>query len=133
MGAGQSDLYKGTYGDDPRNIPDALKGRIKMPRNDAQIKHIFRQADGHLPDTPGNRKLISDLANDVHYFRGKDKYGNDWHIRDNQDGTQDWVRHQNMVINECGKNIIPRTWNLETGLNNNIKVTFKRSNNNGKI
>ena len=25
MGAGQSDLYKGTYGDNPDNIPDELK------------------------------------------------------------------------------------------------------------
>lgn len=25
MGAGQSDLYKGTYGDNVKNIPDALK------------------------------------------------------------------------------------------------------------
>ncbi len=131
MGAGQSDLYKGTYGDDPKNIPDALKGRIKMPRNDAQIKHIFRQADGHLPDTPDNRKLISDLANDVHYFKGKDKYGNDWHIRNNIDGTQDWVRHQNMMINEGGKNSVPLNWNNETGLYKNVINTFKRRNKNG--
>lgn len=40
MGAGQSDLYKGTYGDNPDNIPDELKERIKFPQNDAQIKHL---------------------------------------------------------------------------------------------
>ena len=42
MGAGQSDLYKGTYGDNPDNIPDELKGKVKLPENDAQLKHIFR-------------------------------------------------------------------------------------------
>ena len=129
MGAGQSDLYKGTFGDTAENIPDVLKGRIKMPRNDSQLKHIFRDDEGHLPDTPENRKMISDLANDVKYYVGKDCYGNDWHIRNNGDGTQDWVRHQNMVINEGGKNSSPITWDPETGLYKNIKNTFRRRKN----
>ncbi len=120
MGAGQSDLYKGTYGDKAENIPDVLKGRIKMPRNDSQLKHIFRNGKGHLPDTPENRKIISDLANDVKFYTGKDKYGNDWHVRSNEDGTQDWVRHQNMVINEGGRNSSPLPWNPKTGLFRNV-------------
>ena len=41
MGAGQSDLYKGTYGDNPDNIPDELKGDVKLPDGEAQLKHIF--------------------------------------------------------------------------------------------
>ena len=40
MGADQSDLYKGTYGDNPNNIPDELKQKVKLPDNDAQLKHI---------------------------------------------------------------------------------------------
>lgn len=129
MGAGQSDLYKGTFGDTAENIPDVLKGRIKMPRNDSQLKHIFRDEEGHLTDTLENRKMISDLANNVEYYVGKDRYGNDWHIRNNEDGTQDWVRHQNMVINEGGKNSSPITWDPETGLYKNIKKTFRRKRN----
>lgn len=58
MGAGQSDLYKGTWGDKIENVPDELKEKIKLPQNESQIKHIFREAPGHLPDTPENRKLI---------------------------------------------------------------------------
>lgn len=100
-----------------------------MPRNDSHLKHIFRDEEGHLPDTPENRKMISDLANDVQYYVGKDRYGNDWHIRNNEDGTQDWVRHQNMVINEGGKNSSPITWDPETGLYKNIKNTFRRRKN----
>ena len=125
MGAGQSDLYKGTFGDTAENIPDALKGIIKIPRNDSQLKHIFRDEEGHLADTPENRKMVSDLANDAQYFVGKDRYGNDWHIRNNEDGTQDWVRHQNMVINEGGRNSNQITWDPETGLYKNIKDTFR--------
>lgn len=116
MGAGQSDLYKGTYGDKEENIPDCLKGKIKLPPNDSQLKHIFEERAGHLPDTPDNRKLLEELANNKDRYRGKDKYGNDWNIRLNDDGTQDWVRSQHQVINEGGRNIEPRPWDDETGL-----------------
>ena len=119
MGAGQSDLYQGTYGDNADNIPDVLKGRIKMPRNDSQLKHIFRDEEGHLIDTSENRKILSDLANDSKYYIGKDKWGNDWHIRQNEDGTQDWVEHQNQVISDGGRNVMPKSWDDETGLKYN--------------
>ena len=55
-------------------------------------------------------------ANNKDRYRGKDKYGNDWNIRLNDDGTQDWVRSQHQVINEGGRNIEPRPWDDETGL-----------------
>ena len=116
MGAGQSDLYKGTYGDKEENIPDYLKGKIKLPPNDSQLKHIFEERDGHQPDTPENRKLLEELANNRDRYKGKDKYGNDWNIRLNDDGTQDWVRSQHQVINEGGRNKEPRPWDDETGL-----------------
>ena len=119
MGAGQSDLYKGTYGDNEANIPDFLKGTIKLPSNDSQLKHIFENREGHLPDTPENRKLLQDLANDSSKYKGKDKYGNDWNVRMNTDGTQDWVRSQRQIINEGGRNLTPRPWDKETGLYRN--------------
>lgn len=120
MGAGQSDLYKGTYGDNPENIPDELKGKITLPENDAQLKHIFRDKEGHLLDTSENRKLLLDLANDIEYHVGNDKWGNDWNVRLNDDGTQDWVRSMSQVINEGGRNQNPKPWNSETGLYQNI-------------
>ena len=78
MGAGQSDLYKGTYGDNPDNIPDALKGDVKLPDGEAQLKHIFGNRKGHLPDTKENREMLVELANDMEFHMGKDKYGKDW-------------------------------------------------------
>ncbi len=125
MGAGQSDLYEGTYGDNPENIPDALKGHIKMPKDDSQLKHIFREDEGHLPDTPENRKLISDLANDMDYYIGKDKWGNNWHVRQNSDGTQDWVEHQSQVVSDGGRNVIPKEWDENTGLKYNPLRRYK--------
>ena len=95
-------------------------GKVDLPKNKSQLNHIFDKRPGHLPDTPENRKLILDLANDHRYYVGKDKYGNVWHVRINEDGTQDWVRHQNMMINEGGRNQEPKPWNSKTGLNKNI-------------
>ena len=126
MGAGQSDLYKGTYGDNPDNIPDELKGKVKLPENDSQLKHIFRNDAGHLPDTPENRKLLVDLANDNRYHMGVDRFGNDWNVRLNNDRTQDWTRSMNQVIIEGGRNLTPINWNDETGLFRNLKDGLRR-------
>ena len=126
MGAGQCDLYRGTYGDNPDNIPDVLKGKVKLPPNDSQLKHIFDERTGHLPDTQENRKLLQDLANDTKTYWGKDKYGNDWHIRMNTDGSQDWVRSQNQTINDGGRNITPLPWDSETGLFRNPAKRWRK-------
>lgn len=120
MGAGQSDLYKGTYGDDPNNIPDELKGKIKLPESDSQIKHIFRNAKGHLEDTPENRKLLLDLANNTEYHAGKDSRGNEWHFKNLDDGSQIWVSIRNGVIQNGGINNPPHSWDDRSGLSTNI-------------
>lgn len=119
MGAGQSDLYKGTYGDNPDNIPDELKGRIELPQNDAQTKHIFRKQEGHLEDTSINRELLVNLANDEDCHIGKDCRGLDWHIKITDDGKQLWVASRNGVIQNGGINNPPLDWNSMTGLNQN--------------
>lgn len=123
MGAGQSDLYKGTYGDNPDNIPDALKGRNKLPENDSQLKHIFRKSRGHLEDSPGNRKALLELANDMKCHVGKDIRGNDWHVKELGDGSQLWVSVRDGIIQDGGLNRPPRPWDEMTGLSRN---TFRR-------
>ena len=120
MGAGQSDLYKGTYGDRPENIPDALKGKVRLPENDAQLKHIFRKSEGHLEDSPGNKQLLQDLANDMKHHAGKDIHGNDWHYKELEDGSQLWVSVRDGVIQDGGLNSPPRSWDEMTGLSRNI-------------
>lgn len=91
---------------------------VSLPKHDAQLRHIFSGENGHLTDTPSNRQRLIDLANNPEYIMGKDKYGNIWNIKSFDDGSQDWVRYQNGVINEGGHNIVPRSWNDDTGLNN---------------
>lgn len=119
MGAGQSDLYKGTYGDKLENIPDELRGSVKFPETEDRIKHIFSDKEGHLPDTKENRKLLTELANDEKCHLGKDKWGNEWNARTNEDGTQDWVEHRNQEIWDGGRNQSPIEWDDETGLKYN--------------
>lgn len=120
MGAGQSDLYKGTYGDNPDNIPDELKSKIKLPPNESQLKHIFRKAPGHMEDTRENRALLLEVANDTKCHIGKDGRGNEWHCKNLDDGRQIWVSIRNGVIQNGGINQPPRTWNDYSGLSTNI-------------
>lgn len=113
MGSGHHGGFGNTKGNEEREIV--------LPPNDSQLKHILRVDVGHLPDTPENRKLLVDLANDSSKYLGKDKWGNSWNARINEDGTQDWVVYRGNVIREGGKNLTPKPWNPETGLNFNPK------------
>ena len=121
MGAGQSDLYDGTYGDNPDNVPDELKEKVKLPENDSQLKHIFRDSPGHLLDTSENRKMLLDLANDSKYHIGKDVSNNlDWNSKLINDGkSQLWVSTKNGVVQNGGVNTPPIKWDIETGFSYN--------------
>ncbi len=114
MGTGISKLYRNTVG-----AKESSSNTVELPKNNAQLKHIFSDRDGHLPDSPENRRLLLDLANDTSCFYGKDKYGNSWNIMIDIEGRQVWVRYRGGVINEGGRNATPRSWNSETGLNRN--------------
>ena len=95
------------------------KENIELPMQSSQLKHIFGNRPGHLTDTPDHRKLLTDTANNEKYYRGTDKYGNDWHIFIDNKGRQVWVRSQRGVINEGGRNNTPLVWDEETGLYKN--------------
>ena len=60
MGAGFHGKFNNTKG-----AKEAANTRQSLPQNNAQLKHIFSGKDGHLTDTPQNRQLLSDLANDT--------------------------------------------------------------------
>ena len=67
MGAGFHGKFNNTKG-----AKEAANTRQSLPQNNAQLKHIFSGKDGHLTDTPQNRQLLSDLANDTSKLAGKD-------------------------------------------------------------
>ena len=104
----------------PPEISKLIKeNKVSLPSGDSQLKHIFGDRPGHLPDTEANRKLLTDLANDQSKFVGTDKYGNSWNVEALPNGQQNWVRYQNGKINEGGRNASLKPRNPETGLNNN--------------
>jgi len=49
-----------------------------MPSDEAQIKHIFRNAPGHLPETAENNRLIISVANDPNCYIGTDEKNKKW-------------------------------------------------------
>ncbi len=111
-GGGQ--VPKNTDGAGSKEDSGFKKNRI--PNDDSITGHIFRDAEGHIPDTPENRALLEDVANDSANFRGTDKYGNKWYTRTQSDGSLVWVEIRNGKIFEGGVNVTPKQWNPETGL-----------------
>jgi len=84
--------------------------------SEGRLGHIFRDAEGHLLDTPANRALLVDVANNRAARLGKDRFGNIWNAATREDGTQAWVQIRNGQIVNGGVNSTPRTFNPHTGL-----------------
>lgn len=103
----------------PTGYFDDGDGGNSLPTNDSQLDHIFGDRPGHLPDTPENRQLLVDVANGDDNYLGADKYGNDWHARQEPDGSQTWTTSRGGAIQNGGRNNPPRGWDDDTGLNNN--------------
>ena len=97
----------GTGGPSVRNgrLPFKLDIQFfaKMPKQKAQIMHIMRNDEGHLIDTPKNRKLIINMTNDKGSFLGIDKYGNEVYAKIEK-GTQYWAYVRDNVIQNAGAN-----------------------------
>lgn len=88
---GPSDLFGGTRGNPQGSLPlgdSSGGGDNSLPSDASQTSHMFGNREGHLPDTPSNRRLIQDLANDDSCRLGEDKWGNEWYARINADGSQ---------------------------------------------
>ena len=97
----------------------------KLPKDDSQLKHIFRKSKkgGHLLDTPENRKLILELANNPKHYIGVDSIGRHWYAHNLADGSQLWAFVINGKIGNAGKNSEPFPWNEKTGFYRNIEET----------
>ncbi|MFC4435990.1 hypothetical protein [Cupriavidus respiraculi] len=63
----------------------------KIGIDESRAQHIFRNSEGHIRDTPANRKILETVANDPSAILGTDEYGTTWAARLNPDGTQTWV------------------------------------------
>ncbi|HDY8121392.1 TPA: hypothetical protein RQK91_002757 [Vibrio vulnificus] len=95
-------------------VPSGVtKGNVVDPK---RTKHIFREKEGHLPDTPENRRLLEGVADDPKAILGNDKFGNTWSAQTLPDGSQVWTQSRNGQIINGGVNQTPRSFNSETGL-----------------
>lgn len=100
-------------------ITNRIDGIVDAGRafiSEGRLGHIFREAEGHLPDTLGNGQLLQGVADDPATTLGSDKYGNIWSARTLNDGSQVWTQTSNGEIINGGLNSIPRTFNPESGL-----------------
>jgi hypothetical protein len=100
----------------PQGPAPGAQGEARFPEKPGQTRHIFRDAPGHLADTPANRALLKGVADDASTTLGTDRFGNVWSARTLEDGTQVWVQTRNGVIQNGGLNKTPRVFNSETGL-----------------
>ena len=87
-----------------------------LPDNPSQLRHIFRDAPGHLPDTPANRRLLLDISTNRSNSLGANRFGNEVFVSTRADGSQVWVETRNGVIQNGGVNNPPRTWVTGDGL-----------------
>jgi filamentous hemagglutinin len=82
---------------------------------EARVLHIFRDAPGHLSDTPENRRLLIETASDPQNLTGRDWYGNLWYTRQMSVERQVWVQVRGEEICNGGLNQPPRVWSPLTG------------------
>ena len=93
----------------------AISGN-RFPSDDSQIKHLFRKKQNHVPDTPENRELFLRVCNDENNYLGTDRYGKRWYTQELSNGKQVWVCTREGIIQNCGINEIPHSWNAGEGL-----------------
>jgi filamentous hemagglutinin len=78
--------------------------------------HIFRDAEGHLPDTSANRDLLTNVADDASTTLGTDRFGNVWSARVLPDGTQVWTQTRGDHIVNGRLNRTPRSFDPLAGM-----------------
>ena len=82
--------------------------------------HIFREDECHLTFSEKNVKIISKLINnDKNITLEKDKNGNTWYSKTNEDGSQIWKKVHNWTLNNSGINKKLRQLDKDTGYDKN--------------
>ena len=75
----------------------------QFPKGKAQIKHIMADRRGHLPDTPANRKIITELVEDKNNFIGIGLFGKEAYLI-TRNGWQYWAYVKDGIIQDAGAN-----------------------------
>ena len=115
------EFYPGSQEQGPTVImqEDATKGGTAAEQfvlNENRATKIFGARDGHILDTPANRDLITNVANNPATKLGTDKFGTTWSAQIQADGTQVWVQTRNGQVWNAGVNTTPKPFDPNTGL-----------------
>jgi hypothetical protein len=97
-------------------IAHPVKPLAKLPENPSQLGHIFRDAPGHILDTPANRELLISISNNPSNKMGVDRYGLTWYGQTLDNGNQVWVSVRGGVIQNGGVNSVPREFTPGVGM-----------------
>lgn len=106
-------------------VGKANNTRSTIPNNPSIIHHIFRNEEGHLPNTAENQALVERICNDPKCYLGTDKHGNIWFGQVQKDGRQVWGSTRNGEIRNGGVNNFAHKYNPETGLSAKSKPSQK--------
>ena len=92
-----------------------VHNQCRFPNNPGQVNHIFRDAPGHLLDTPANRQLLLRVADDPATTLGTNRWGVETSAQMLDDGTQVWVQTLYGIVQNGGLNLSPRVWDSRIG------------------
>lgn len=105
-----------------KEYPGGESRAVRISRN--AESHMFRNSAGHVDNSPTNRALIENTANNPANLRGPDSEGNDWYSMQLKSGAQAWAEVRNGKITNGGINPANanRDYNPVTGLNKPAKT-----------
>lgn len=102
---------------------------IILPKNVGQLEHMFREKEGHLPNTKENQAIILKMVNTKENYIGnsKNEYAElEWYAQILDNGNQLWASVRNGRVENCGINKEARSFDKETGLCRNTTQKKKK-------
>lgn len=76
----------------------------KMPKQRAQVMHIMAKREGHMIDTPENRRILEKISDDKKNYIRSDPRGFNVYSKV-INGKEYWVHERNGIIQNGGVNI----------------------------
>ena len=75
----------------------------KMPKQRAQVMHIMAKREGHMIDTPENRRILEKISDDKRNYIRSDPRGFNVYSKV-INGKEYWVHERNGIIQNGGVN-----------------------------
>ena len=106
--------------DNKNNRPPDIHHELPQTFKNSE-EHMWRNAPGHISNTPLNRELLIATAANIANYAGTCANGNRWYHTFLENGQQVWASVRNGFIRNGGINLIPRTFDPVTGFCRNLK------------